>query len=115
MIYDNGPDSGSLGEHQAHPHSDDALSSYTQNCNHPSSHASTIAHEFSKIQDPVAVEETELSMLYEVLGVDVNTVVSDKLDHYNANTQRWAECTPEEWLAGEQGRFECRHCGDPFG
>lgn len=115
MLYDNGVNSGSLDGHQAHPHSDDASPSYNQNHNHPSSRASTVAREFSEIPDPVAVQETDISALYEVLGVDMNAYVLGKLDRYEANKNKWAECTPEKWLAGGQGRFRFRCRGDPCG
>lgn len=114
MLYDNGLGSGSLGEHQVHPHSDDPPPTYNHNHNHPSSRASTVAREFSEIPESVAVQNIEMSVLEDTLGIDVNAFVSGKLDHYEANKKKWAECAPERWSVGRQGRFAFRYRGDPF-
>lgn len=111
MLYDNDLSSVSLDGHQAHPHLDDEPPTY--NHNHPSSRASTVAREFSEIPEPATVQGSELSVLEDILGVDVNAVVLAKLDQYEVKKKKWAEGTPENWSAGKEGRFGFKSCDDP--
>lgn len=103
MLYGNGQGSGSLGENRSHQH---PLPAYAdRNHSRPSSPASTAARGFSDMPEPAAVPENDVQVIQDILGIDINAFALGKVEQYEANKKKWAECTPEEWLAGGQGEF----------